>query len=743
MLKSTPRMSDHVPMRAEAGSEEAIQADASREVAAEPQDAEREVSCSMTSVVLRLIRSEGGEAAVTELLALSQTKREVAYLENVDNWVSLDEATALLAAGVKQTGDERFARRVGEQTLRQHAGTQVATVLRSLGSTEAVLKAVAQTAARLSAVTKMDTLEASPGHAVVRALAREGFQRGRLHCDWATGLMSGTPILFGLPLARVEETECQVRGDKQCLYTVTWDAELAAEAADPQQRVTALEAQMVAMSERLHSAYATAGDLISTEDLDTVLRRIVERAANAVRAPSHILAVRTAPDAELQVYRHGIDRRKAELLVARDARRRSARRRLDAVGGGRLEPSPLRTPDRPLPGRGRVLPAGKGAAQPVREARRRGARHGDRPAGVRAAPRTGERAAVALPRPRAGRHEPGGGGAPRRRRPRGRGLRSSRRVAVGPRRAAPVLARRLGADARAVRLHGRPGDIAEDTPYLRQMIAVPEPQFFDTATEDPYIRQLMARLEVVTLVVVPIVAREVFLGTLTVSVAERPERLRRDDELVQRLTGVASLAATAIQNGQLVDKLRHKASHDGLTGLLNRAGFRQQIDTTLGSVSPEDGHVGLLFVDLDDFKHVNDAYGHEAGDELIRKAGARLDAIARGSDQVARAGRRRVRGDPLRRRRARSGPRRRAAGAKRVPRAVRARRHHRLGHRERRRRHLARGRPHREGARETRRRGDVRRTRPRASTRPSPFRAAVLRLERLYSVGAPSTSRRV
>jgi diguanylate cyclase (GGDEF)-like protein len=148
----------------------------------------------------------------------------------------------------------------------------------------------------------------------------------------------------------------------------------------------------------------------------------------------------------------------------------------------------------------------------------------------------------------------------------------------------------------------------------------------------------MSRLEVVSLVVVPIVARDVFLGTLTVSVAERPERLRCDDELVQRLTGVAALAATAIQNGQLVDKLRHKASHDGLTGLLNRVGFRQQIDRTLGSVSPEDGQVGLLFVDLDDFKHVNDAYGHEAGDELIRKAAARLDAIARGSDQVARLG---------------------------------------------------------------------------------------------------------
>jgi diguanylate cyclase (GGDEF)-like protein len=638
MLKSAPRMSDHVPMRAEAGSGEAIQTEASRDAAAEAQDADREVSCSMTSVLLRLIRSEGGEAAITELLELSQTKREVAYLENVDNWVSLNEATALLAAGVSQTGDERFARRVGEQTLRQHAGTQVATVLRSLGSTEAVLKTVAQTAARLSAVTKMDTLEAGPGHAVVRAIAREGFTRGRLHCDWASGLLSGTPILFGLPLARVEESECQTRGDKQCLYTVSWDAELAAEAADPQQRVTALEAQLVAMSERLHSAYATAGDLISTEDLDTVLRRIVERAANAVRAPSHILAVRTAPGAELQVYRHGIDRRKAELLahatLADGAPDGDSTLSVEVASSRRRYGHLIAR----YPGEVAFFPQEK-------ELLNLYAKHAaavlDMATALQESAQRHEQVSSLLSLSHALAQA-------------GTSLEVAERLAA----AVPEVVdcdrigvwlwdhveQQLSSLAAWGRTHEQSaymdglGISPEDTPHLRQMIAVPEPQFFDTATEDPYIRDLMSRLEVVSLVVVPIVARDVFLGTLTVSVAERAERLHRDDELVQRLTGVAALAATAIQSGQLVDKLRHKASHDGLTGLLNRVGFRQQIDRTLGSVSPEDGQVGLLFVDLDDFKHVNDAYGHEAGDELIRKAASRLDAIARGTDHVARLG---------------------------------------------------------------------------------------------------------
>ena len=101
----------------------------------------------MTNVLLHLIRREGGEASVVRLLESAGVSREPSFLENVENWISLDEATAMLRAGVEESGDANFARRVGENTLRQHAGTQVATVLRSLGSTEAVLTAGAQSAA--------------------------------------------------------------------------------------------------------------------------------------------------------------------------------------------------------------------------------------------------------------------------------------------------------------------------------------------------------------------------------------------------------------------------------------------------------------------------------------------------------------------------------------------------------------------------------------------------------------------
>ena len=148
---------------------------------------------------MRLIRGHGGDAAVAQMLALAGSDRDAAYLEVVENWVSLDEACALLAAGVQITGDELFARRVGEHAIQQHAGKQVATMLRSLGSVEAVLQAVAKTAGRVSTVTDMEAIEVGPGRAIVSAVARAGFPRRRLHCDWTTGSARRKPRAVRAP----------------------------------------------------------------------------------------------------------------------------------------------------------------------------------------------------------------------------------------------------------------------------------------------------------------------------------------------------------------------------------------------------------------------------------------------------------------------------------------------------------------------------------------------------------------
>ena len=81
-----------------------------------------------------------------------------------------------------------------------------------------------------------------------------------------------------------------------------------------------------------------------------------------------------------------------------------------------------------------------------------------------------------------------------------------------------------------------------------------------------------------------------------------------------------------------------EATTDSLTGLLNRAAFRARLDATLSRPSRRSGREAVLFVDLDDFKDVNDSRGHAAGDVVLRAVAARLGEVVRPGDVVARLG---------------------------------------------------------------------------------------------------------
>jgi diguanylate cyclase (GGDEF)-like protein len=110
---------------------------------------------------------------------------------------------------------------------------------------------------------------------------------------------------------------------------------------------------------------------------------------------------------------------------------------------------------------------------------------------------------------------------------------------------------------------------------------------------------------------------------------------------------VANHAGTALENGQLErslaklsvlqDELKHQAFHDGLTQLANRALFGESVNARLAA-TPRGKRSVVMFVDLDDFKFVNDMYGHPAGDEMLVEVAARLQACTRTSDLTARLG---------------------------------------------------------------------------------------------------------
>ena len=88
----------------------------------------------------------------------------------------------------------------------------------------------------------------------------------------------------------------------------------------------------------------------------------------------------------------------------------------------------------------------------------------------------------------------------------------------------------------------------------------------------------------------------------------------------------------------LEEQILHRARQDPLTGLYNRAAFSEQLERSLSFAGRNEVSLALLFLDLDDFKRVNDTLGHAAGDRLLAEVADRLRACVRAEDTAARLG---------------------------------------------------------------------------------------------------------
>ena len=105
-----------------------------------------------------------------------------------------------------------------------------------------------------------------------------------------------------------------------------------------------------------------------------------------------------------------------------------------------------------------------------------------------------------------------------------------------------------------------------------------------------------------------------------------------------RVLGAVLVFRDVTQQRRQFDEIRHRASHDGLTGLVNRTEFEQRLTRTFERSKRDGTQHALLAFDLDRFKLVNDHCGHAAGDEVLREVAKRLEAGVRGRDTVARLG---------------------------------------------------------------------------------------------------------
>jgi diguanylate cyclase (GGDEF)-like protein/PAS domain S-box-containing protein len=115
-----------------------------------------------------------------------------------------------------------------------------------------------------------------------------------------------------------------------------------------------------------------------------------------------------------------------------------------------------------------------------------------------------------------------------------------------------------------------------------------------------------------------------------------PRPFSADD--LNHLQSVANVLAGAIERDHAEQELQHQALHDALTGLPNRTLLRERLDDALARAAANGTSVGVLFLDLDHFKVINDSAGHAAGDELLLAVAERLRAVLRPGDTAARFG---------------------------------------------------------------------------------------------------------
>lgn len=116
----------------------------------------------------------------------------------------------------------------------------------------------------------------------------------------------------------------------------------------------------------------------------------------------------------------------------------------------------------------------------------------------------------------------------------------------------------------------------------------------------------------------------------------RAKVVERDEEgLAERVVGI-NLDITARKQSEL--QISFLAYHDKLTGLPNRSLFLDRLSQAIAQAKRANKHVALLFADLDGFKAVNDRFGHQAGDAVLRMAAQRMQACIRAEDTVARFG---------------------------------------------------------------------------------------------------------
>ncbi len=593
----------------------------------------RETSASTTGLVVAYTRARGGEAALSALLAAAEVPFTVEELSDASRWFSYDTRIRLFQAAVDVFDDPDVPHAMGSTALEHGMPAGIILLLRAVGSPSRVYAQLPSAVSKFSTTSTMRLEGAGPTHAVLDYRLHDGYEHSLLDCRYAQGLIGVVPTLFGLPPARVEHPSCESDGAASCSYEVSWRRRERGWL--PGRHRSARAAELTALREQLGTLQSGAADLVAQDDLPAIFARITERAAGAVIAPAHVLAVEGLRGDGPQIHHAGLDEQAAQRIGRALLRGESIGRNAVVVevatagrSYGRL--AAIHNDGQPaFPGEHSLLRAyANHAAAALELVLSREASRGDAARSrdlLDLAARLGGTTDDGTIADIVADAIPSIVGVPRA---------SVLRWDASAGQLAATAARGLSDDEHAALFAARlrPDDI----PELARMLARHEPTVLRAGAQSATLGSVLELAGSAITIAVPLLAGEELLGVCTASTGSDTPPGWPDEDAITRLRGVADHAASALRNCRLLERIRHQADHDGLTGLPNRRRFQELVDVQVRDAPERTQPLGVLFCDLDGFKEVNDRHGHAAGDELLRQVSARLRGLLRRGDVVAR-----------------------------------------------------------------------------------------------------------
>ena len=592
----------------------------------------RETAGTTTRLIVDHVRRHGGDSAVRRLLAEAGETRALSALEDEGAWCSYDAKIRLFEAAARVTGQSDVARRIGEGALASTVGGSVKLLIGLVGSPAQVARGIARAHSKFSTAAEMTALTVAPTSAIIRYRLHDGYRPSVHDCEYTIGLLTQIPVLFGQPPATVRHDVCQVRGADACLYAVTWDRRRRGRRG---QRSQLVGSSSTAVLQRLHDLQETVADLVADRDVDEVLAAVTARARSTVGAQRFLLVARL-DEGEPRIHADGFT--STEAAETAEALLR------DSVPptGEHVIVAPVRSTVRDYG----VLAAFGHVAFFDHEQ--------DLLRSYAALAATALDTVTALEEVREGRllAEALLGFA--------RAVLETRTLTEVAGAAAAAALAVAGADNASLMLldqqHGvlrmaaHAGFSAEqatildglvvrpeDTGEMADLVAHPQqPRRYEPESADPFLRNILGTFGIGQIIIVPLWSGTRLWGI--VNLGWTGSTTLPNDRLLERVSGLADQAVTALDRVELAEQVHRQATVDPLTGLANRRAFTDALQQSLAGEAGDLEAAAVVFLDLDRFKAVNDTLGHGAGDELLCTVARRLRDMVRADDLVARLG---------------------------------------------------------------------------------------------------------